>query len=75
MTCLCIDVADLTAVETAIKAAGTIHLLVNNAGVSQLQPVLDTTPDAYDRYCDIDWLLYLCTFTLIEVAIIQSLCF
>ena len=56
MTCLCIDVADLTAVETAVKAAGTIHLLVNNAGVSQLQPVLDATPDAYDTYCDFDWL-------------------
>lgn len=50
MTCLCMDVTDLAAVETAVKAAGPIHLLVNNAGVTRLQSVLDTTPDAYDKY-------------------------
>ena len=49
MTPVCVDVSDLAAVETAVKAAGPIHLLVNNAGVSQLQSVLDTTPDAYDK--------------------------
>ena len=46
---MCVDVSDLEAVEAAVKAAGTIHLLVNNAGISQLQSVLDTTPDVYDR--------------------------
>ena len=49
MTTVCVDVSDLAAVESAVKTAGPIHLLVNNAGVSQLQSVLDTTPDVYDR--------------------------
>ena len=49
MTTVCVDVSDLAAAESAVKTAGPIHLLVNNAGVSQLQSVLDTTPDVYDR--------------------------
>lgn len=47
---MCVDVSDLTAVESALKTEGPIHLLVNNAGVSQLQSVLDTTSDVYDKY-------------------------
>ena len=47
---MCVDVADLPAVEAVVKGAGPIHLLVNNAGVSCLLSVLDTTPDDYDRY-------------------------
>ena len=43
------DVSDLSAVEAVVKGAGPVHLLVNNAGVTQLQSVLDTTPDVYDK--------------------------
>ena len=49
MTTVCVDVSDLAAVESVVKAAGPIHLLVNNAGVTQLLSVLETTPDVYDR--------------------------
>jgi L-xylulose reductase len=47
-------VSDLPAVEAVVNGAGPIHLLVNNAGVSQLQSVLDTTPDAYDRVMSVN---------------------
>jgi L-xylulose reductase len=50
----CVDVSDLPAVEAVVNGAGPIHLLVNNAGVSQLQSVLDTTPDAYDRVMSVN---------------------
>lgn len=46
---VCVDLSDIEAVEVALKTAGPIHLLVNNAGVSQLQSVLDTTQDVYDK--------------------------
>ena len=46
---VCVDVSDLAAVEKAVQAVAPIHLLVNNAGVSHLQSVLDVTPDAYDK--------------------------
>ena len=46
---VCVDISDLGKVEAAVKVVGPIHLLVNNAGVSQLQSVLTTTPDVYDR--------------------------
>lgn len=55
MKTVCVDVADLPAVEAVVKGAGPIHLLVNNAGVSCLLSVLDTTPDDYDRYSLVCW--------------------
>ena len=48
MTPVCVDVCDLGAVEKIIQSLGPIHLLVNNAGVTKLQSVLDVTPEAYD---------------------------
>lgn len=46
---VCVDVSDLDAVKRAIQPLEPIHMLVNNAGVSQLQSVLDVTPDVYDK--------------------------
>ena len=45
----CIDVADLDAVKKAVESLAPIHLLVNNAGVAQLQHILDVTPEVYDK--------------------------
>ena len=50
ITAECADVSDLPAMEALLKTAGPIHLLVNNAGISRLQSVLETTTDAYDMY-------------------------
>lgn len=47
---LCVDVADIEATRREVEGAGPIHLLVNNAGVTELQPFLDVTVDAYDKY-------------------------
>jgi L-xylulose reductase len=43
------DLADAAAARKAAEAAGAIHLLVNNAGISIPQSFLDTTPEAFDR--------------------------
>ena len=46
---VCVDVADLDAVKNAVESVAPIHLLVNNAGVAQLQHILDVTPEVYDK--------------------------
>ncbi|GHF45517.1 NAD(P)-dependent dehydrogenase (short-subunit alcohol dehydrogenase family) [Deinococcus metalli] len=43
------DLADVQGARDAVRAAGPVDLLVNNAGISVLQPFLDVTPDAFDR--------------------------
>ena len=49
MTTVCIDVSDLDAVKKAVESVTPIHLLVNNAGVAQLQHILEVTPEVYDK--------------------------
>ncbi len=49
---MCADVSDLVTIEAEISKLKPIHLLVNNAGVAQLQHFLDVTPDSYDRYLE-----------------------
>jgi L-xylulose reductase len=43
------DLADAAACRRAAEQAGPIDLLVNNAGISIPEPLLDTTVDAFDR--------------------------
>src|SRR5687767_719424 len=43
------DLADAGAARRAAEQAGPIDLLVNNAGISVPQPLLDTTVEAFDR--------------------------
>jgi L-xylulose reductase len=43
------DLADAGAARSAAEQAGPIDLLVNNAGISIPQPLLDTTVDAFDK--------------------------
>src|SRR5690348_1775379 len=43
------DLAVADACRRAAEKSGAIDLLVNNAGVSFPQPLLDTTVDAFDR--------------------------
>ncbi|GJH36498.1 glucose 1-dehydrogenase [Paraburkholderia hospita] len=45
---LCADLADASAARSAADAAQPVDLLVNCAGVVELQPFLDTTVDAFD---------------------------
>ena len=49
MTTLCVDVADIAATRREVEKVGPIHLLVNNAGVTELQPFLEVTEDAFDK--------------------------
>ena len=44
-----VDLADAAAAKNAAEQAGPIDLLVNNAGISIPQPLLDTTVDAFDK--------------------------
>ncbi|KAM5135765.1 L-xylulose reductase [Mantella aurantiaca] len=46
---VCVDLGDWSATEAAMKSIGPVDLLVNNAGVALLQPVLDITQEAFDK--------------------------
>jgi len=46
---LCVDLADAAAALEAARAAQPVDLLVNCAGMVELQPFLDTTVEAFDR--------------------------
>lgn len=50
MTTVCVDVSDIEATKKEVGNQAPIHLLVNNAGVTELQPFLEVTPQAYDKY-------------------------
>ena len=45
---VCVDVADIEETRKKVEVLAPIHLLVNNAGVANLQSFLDVTPEAYD---------------------------
>lgn len=44
-----VDLADADAARAAATAAGPVDLLVNNAGISVPQPLLQTTVEAFDQ--------------------------
>lgn len=46
---ICVDLADAAAVQEALQGAGEIDLLVNNAGISILEPFLEVTVAAFDE--------------------------
>lgn len=46
---MCVDVSDIEATKKAVEKFQPIHLLVNNAGVTELQPFLEVTPEAYEQ--------------------------
>ena len=48
------DLADADACRRAAEQAGPIDLLVNNAGISIPQPLLETTVDAFDRTMNVN---------------------
>lgn len=48
-TAVCFDVADADAVAEAVKALGHIDLLVNNAGISEIELFTSISRDAADR--------------------------
>ena len=45
---ICVDLGDVAATREALAAVGEVELLVNNAGVSILEPFLDVTVAAFD---------------------------
>jgi NAD(P)-dependent dehydrogenase (short-subunit alcohol dehydrogenase family) len=53
-----LDVTDLSSiralVETAVKTAGGVDILVNNAAIFDLAPIVDITEASYDRVFDIN---------------------
>ena len=44
-----VDLADVRATRAALQGIGTVELLVNNAGVSILEPFLDVSVEAFDE--------------------------
>lgn len=51
-SCVALDVTDPASIAAAVVAAGPIDVLVNNAGVSGAQAVLDATVEDYDHIMD-----------------------
>ena len=47
---VCVDVSNIEATKKEVEKLHPIHFLVNNAGVTELQPFLEVTPEAYDKY-------------------------
>ena len=44
-----VDLSDWEATRKAVEGIGPIHLLVNNAGVAEITPFLETTKAELDR--------------------------
>lgn len=68
-TALC-DVSDFRQVETMIKSAGEIHVLVNNAAVSHVGLLTDMTPDQWHRVMDtnLNSLFYICRLVVPQMV-------
>ena len=47
---MCVDLGDWEATERALGSVGPVDLLVNNAAVALLQPFLEVTKEAFDRW-------------------------
>ena len=54
ITALCVDLRKLDETLEVAQSLGPIHLLVNNAGVTELQSFLDVTQDAFEYVMDIN---------------------
>lgn len=48
VTAIPCDITDPAAVERLFAAVGTVDVLVNNAGISLIRQIQDTTPEDYD---------------------------
>ena len=46
---MCVDLTDWENTQNAVKWLGDVDLLVNNAGINELSPFLDITPEQFDR--------------------------
>ncbi|MES1990905.1 MAG: SDR family oxidoreductase [Pseudomonadota bacterium] len=71
------DVSDATAVQTMVKTlverTGRIDVLVNNAGISQIKPFLETTEEDWDRIIDTDLKsVFLCCRAAIPYLLVQG---
>ena len=51
---ICVDLADWNATQDAIKKITPIHLLVNNAAIAKCDPVLEATPEDFDRHFNVN---------------------
>lgn len=68
-TALC-DVSDFRQVETMIKSAGEIHVLVNNAAVSHVGLLTDMTIDQWHQVMDtnLNSLFYICRLVVPQMV-------
>lgn len=47
---VCVDLGDWDATEKALGGIGPVDLLVNNAALVIMQPFLEVTKEAFDRW-------------------------
>ncbi|KAM4664089.1 L-xylulose reductase [Discoglossus pictus] len=46
---VCVDLGDWSATNVALSSVGPVDLLVNNAAIALLQPLLEVTEEAFDK--------------------------
>ena len=56
---ICADVSDGQAVEAMFEKIGPVDLLVNNAGVTRFENLLDMTPEVFDLLFNLDFKNYI----------------
>ena len=69
VTAIPCDITDPTAVEQLFAAVGEVDVLVNNAGVSLIRQVQDTTPEDYDALMGVNCKgVFLCSRCLLYTS-------
>mmetsp|Transcript_3459 Transcript_3459/g.8148 ORF Transcript_3459/g.8148 Transcript_3459/m.8148 type:complete len:255 (-) Transcript_3459:141-905(-) len=49
-----VDLSDVKAIKESLKDIKTPHMVVNNAGITNLEPFLETEPESFDAVLDVN---------------------
>jgi NADP-dependent 3-hydroxy acid dehydrogenase YdfG len=49
ITTVCADLSNWTEARKAVEECGHVDYLINNAGVVQVQPFMNVTPEGFDK--------------------------
>ena len=69
---VCVDLADWDATKKAVEAIGPIDLLVNNAGISILDPFLDVKPEDFDKMFAVNVKSMICVSQVVAKGMVNA---